>query len=214
MTQGRMTLGEMGKQVDPVCLEETWIYLVLQGETCPCGLGEAVYIYGAWFSFLLPTGFFLLSRFDEDKGFWCQGLEGGKTRCLGKSKGRRYPDMDTEVSKARGRVSLSTLRSDRVLLLSTSDFIFLLLVSPFPYGFFPEPQFGAVKAAEPAWPASALMASGRTAAFQSGLMYQPLSYQQKPPASLGASPEQGPQGASEWPGPSPFYLSGLQAWDG
>uniref|UniRef100_A0A4X1T0P1 [heparan sulfate]-glucosamine N-sulfotransferase n=1 Tax=Sus scrofa TaxID=9823 RepID=A0A4X1T0P1_PIG len=153
-------------------------------------------------------------RFDEDKGFWCQGLEGGKTRCLGKSKGRRYPDMDTEVSKARGRVSLSTLRSDRVLLLSTSDFIFLLLVSPFPYGFFPEPQFGAVKAAEPAWPASALMASGRTAAFQSGLMYQPLSYQQKPPASLGASPEQGPQGASEWPGPSPFYLSGLQAWDG
>nr|XP_048282435.1 bifunctional heparan sulfate N-deacetylase/N-sulfotransferase 2 isoform X4 [Myodes glareolus] len=35
-------------------------------------------------------------RFDEDKGFWCQGLEGGKTRCLGKSKGRRYPDMDTE----------------------------------------------------------------------------------------------------------------------
>ncbi|XP_037660207.1 bifunctional heparan sulfate N-deacetylase/N-sulfotransferase 2 isoform X2 [Choloepus didactylus] len=35
-------------------------------------------------------------RFDEDKGFWCQGLEGGKTRCLGKSKGRRYPDMDSE----------------------------------------------------------------------------------------------------------------------
>ncbi|XP_014440331.1 bifunctional heparan sulfate N-deacetylase/N-sulfotransferase 2 isoform X2 [Tupaia chinensis] len=35
-------------------------------------------------------------RFDEDKGFWCQGLEGGKTRCLGKSKGRRYPDMDNE----------------------------------------------------------------------------------------------------------------------
>lgn len=34
MTQGRMTLGEMGKQVDRVCLEETWIYPVLQGETC------------------------------------------------------------------------------------------------------------------------------------------------------------------------------------
>ncbi|XP_077933689.1 bifunctional heparan sulfate N-deacetylase/N-sulfotransferase 2 isoform X3 [Halichoerus grypus] len=42
------------------------------------------------------SGLFLLSRFDEEKGFWCQGLEGGKTRCLGKSKGRRYPDMDTE----------------------------------------------------------------------------------------------------------------------
>ncbi|XP_072484251.1 bifunctional heparan sulfate N-deacetylase/N-sulfotransferase 2 isoform X2 [Notamacropus eugenii] len=35
-------------------------------------------------------------RFDEGKGFWCQGLEGGKTRCLGKSKGRRYPDMEPE----------------------------------------------------------------------------------------------------------------------
>lgn len=67
---------------------------------CPYGQGEV--IYGAWifFFFLLPTnGLFLLNRFDEDKGFWCQGLEGGKTRCLGKSKGRRYPDMDTEVSK-------------------------------------------------------------------------------------------------------------------
>lgn len=51
---------------------------------------------------LPPDGLFLLSRFDDDKGFWCQGLEGGKTRCLGRSKGRRYPDMDTEVSKARG----------------------------------------------------------------------------------------------------------------
>ncbi|XP_074088960.1 bifunctional heparan sulfate N-deacetylase/N-sulfotransferase 2 [Macrotis lagotis] len=36
-------------------------------------------------------------RFDEGKGFWCQGLEGGKTRCLGKSKGRRYPDMAPEA---------------------------------------------------------------------------------------------------------------------
>lgn len=63
---------------------------------------------GLEFPFFLPTsGLFLLSRFDEDKGFWCQGLEGGKTRCLGKSKGRRYPDMDAEVSKARDKVSPS-----------------------------------------------------------------------------------------------------------
>ncbi|XP_030650329.1 bifunctional heparan sulfate N-deacetylase/N-sulfotransferase 1 isoform X2 [Chanos chanos] len=34
--------------------------------------------------------------FDPKKGFWCQLLEGGKTKCLGKSKGRRYPDMDHE----------------------------------------------------------------------------------------------------------------------
>ncbi|XP_041036669.1 bifunctional heparan sulfate N-deacetylase/N-sulfotransferase 4 [Carcharodon carcharias] len=34
--------------------------------------------------------------FDPQKGFWCQLLEGGKTKCLGKSKGRRYPAMDLE----------------------------------------------------------------------------------------------------------------------
>lgn len=39
----------------------------------------------------------IMHRFDPKKGFWCQLLEGGKTKCLGKSKGRRYPDMNTEV---------------------------------------------------------------------------------------------------------------------
>uniref|UniRef100_A0A8C6ML32 Bifunctional heparan sulfate N-deacetylase/N-sulfotransferase 1 n=1 Tax=Nothobranchius furzeri TaxID=105023 RepID=A0A8C6ML32_NOTFU len=34
--------------------------------------------------------------FDPKKGFWCQLLEGGKTKCLGKSKGRKYPDMNPE----------------------------------------------------------------------------------------------------------------------
>uniref|UniRef100_A0A8C1YA84 [heparan sulfate]-glucosamine N-sulfotransferase n=1 Tax=Cyprinus carpio TaxID=7962 RepID=A0A8C1YA84_CYPCA len=34
--------------------------------------------------------------FDPQKGFWCQLLEGGRTKCLGKSKGRKYPPMDSE----------------------------------------------------------------------------------------------------------------------
>ncbi|XP_045393325.1 bifunctional heparan sulfate N-deacetylase/N-sulfotransferase 4 isoform X2 [Lemur catta] len=34
--------------------------------------------------------------FDPQKGFWCQLLEGGKTKCLGKNKGRKYPPMDPE----------------------------------------------------------------------------------------------------------------------
>ncbi|XP_036709168.1 bifunctional heparan sulfate N-deacetylase/N-sulfotransferase 4 isoform X2 [Balaenoptera musculus] len=34
--------------------------------------------------------------FDPQKGFWCQLVEGGKTKCLGKSKGRKYPPMDPE----------------------------------------------------------------------------------------------------------------------
>lgn len=41
----------------------------------------------------------IIHRFDPKKGFWCQLLEGGKTKCLGKSKGRRYPDMNAEVYK-------------------------------------------------------------------------------------------------------------------
>ena len=44
------------------------------------------------------TGFLHLHRFDPKKGFWCQLLEGGKTKCLGKSKGRKYPEMDLDVS--------------------------------------------------------------------------------------------------------------------
>lgn len=39
-----------------------------------------------------------LRRFDPKKGFWCQLLDGGKTKCLGKSKGRKYPEMDSDVS--------------------------------------------------------------------------------------------------------------------
>uniref|UniRef100_A0A671T6X4 [heparan sulfate]-glucosamine N-sulfotransferase n=1 Tax=Sinocyclocheilus anshuiensis TaxID=1608454 RepID=A0A671T6X4_9TELE len=35
--------------------------------------------------------------FDEGKGFWCQRLEGGRPKCLGKSKGRKYPEMAPET---------------------------------------------------------------------------------------------------------------------
>uniref|UniRef100_A0A8C1Y6E0 Bifunctional heparan sulfate N-deacetylase/N-sulfotransferase 1 n=1 Tax=Cyprinus carpio TaxID=7962 RepID=A0A8C1Y6E0_CYPCA len=34
--------------------------------------------------------------FDPKKGFWCQLLDGGETKCLGKSKGQRYADMDIQ----------------------------------------------------------------------------------------------------------------------
>lgn len=39
-----------------------------------------------------------LISFDEQKGFFCP-LENGKTRCLGISKGRKYPDMPEECRK-------------------------------------------------------------------------------------------------------------------
>uniref|UniRef100_UPI00398EAFF6 bifunctional heparan sulfate N-deacetylase/N-sulfotransferase 1b n=1 Tax=Pristiophorus japonicus TaxID=55135 RepID=UPI00398EAFF6 len=34
--------------------------------------------------------------FEPKKGFWCQVLEGNKAKCLGKSKGRKYPEMDPD----------------------------------------------------------------------------------------------------------------------
>ncbi|XP_041032540.1 bifunctional heparan sulfate N-deacetylase/N-sulfotransferase 2 [Carcharodon carcharias] len=33
--------------------------------------------------------------YDDNKNFWCQMVEGGKSKCLGKSKGRKYPEMDS-----------------------------------------------------------------------------------------------------------------------
>uniref|UniRef100_A0ABK0LTK5 [heparan sulfate]-glucosamine N-sulfotransferase n=1 Tax=Rattus norvegicus TaxID=10116 RepID=A0ABK0LTK5_RAT len=51
--------------------------------------------------------------FDPQKGFWCQLLEGGKTKCLGKSKGRRYPPMDPE-----SRTFLSSYYRDHNVELS------------------------------------------------------------------------------------------------
>lgn len=38
-----------------------------------------------------------LNRFDPKKGFFCQLLDNKRLKCLGKSKGRSYPDMDYEV---------------------------------------------------------------------------------------------------------------------
>lgn len=51
----------------------------------------------SFFSRVTPTS--VSRRFDPQKGFWCQLLEGGKTKCLGKSKGRKYPPMDPEVRR-------------------------------------------------------------------------------------------------------------------
>ncbi|XP_043917595.1 bifunctional heparan sulfate N-deacetylase/N-sulfotransferase 3-like [Protopterus annectens] len=51
--------------------------------------------------------------FDSHKGFWCQLLEGGKTKCLGKSKGRKYAPMDSE-----SRAFLSSYYKDHNVDLS------------------------------------------------------------------------------------------------
>nr|XP_056711924.1 bifunctional heparan sulfate N-deacetylase/N-sulfotransferase 3 [Euleptes europaea] len=51
--------------------------------------------------------------FDSHKGFWCQLLEEGKTKCLGKSKGRKYPAMDSEC-----RAFLSSYYRDHNVELS------------------------------------------------------------------------------------------------
>ena len=39
------------------------------------------------------------SRYDDKKGFYCPLHRKGRTRCLGKGKGRHYPPMD-EASRA------------------------------------------------------------------------------------------------------------------
>ncbi|XP_008590405.1 PREDICTED: bifunctional heparan sulfate N-deacetylase/N-sulfotransferase 3 [Galeopterus variegatus] len=51
--------------------------------------------------------------FDSHKGFWCQLLEEGKTKCLGRSKGRKYPPMDSD-----SRAFLSSYYRDHNMELS------------------------------------------------------------------------------------------------
>uniref|UniRef100_A0A669CNG2 [heparan sulfate]-glucosamine N-sulfotransferase n=1 Tax=Oreochromis niloticus TaxID=8128 RepID=A0A669CNG2_ORENI len=34
--------------------------------------------------------------YDDSKGFWCQRVDGGRAKCLGKSKGRKYPELSSE----------------------------------------------------------------------------------------------------------------------
>ena len=38
-------------------------------------------------------------RYDPKKGFYCQVLNESRNKCLGKSKGRIYPEMDEKSTK-------------------------------------------------------------------------------------------------------------------
>ncbi|XP_063776282.1 bifunctional heparan sulfate N-deacetylase/N-sulfotransferase 4-like isoform X1 [Pseudophryne corroboree] len=51
--------------------------------------------------------------FSTEKGFWCQLLDGGKTRCLGKNKSRKYTSLDME-----SRTFLSSYYQDHNIELS------------------------------------------------------------------------------------------------
>jgi len=73
----------------PRVMHSRALLLVRAGAGCPGKQGEAE---------------LSLYRFDPKKGFWCQLLEGGKTKCLGKSKGRKYPEMDSDVSMQKASV--------------------------------------------------------------------------------------------------------------
>ncbi|XP_022908158.1 bifunctional heparan sulfate N-deacetylase/N-sulfotransferase [Onthophagus taurus] len=46
-------------------------------------------------------------RFDSTKGFFCQIVNGDKTKCLGKNKGRQYPLMEERSAKFLQRFYLS-----------------------------------------------------------------------------------------------------------
>ncbi|KAI4464326.1 heparan sulfate sulfotransferase [Holotrichia oblita] len=46
-------------------------------------------------------------RFDPNKGFFCQIINGDKTKCLGKNKGRQYPPMEERSLKLLQRYYLS-----------------------------------------------------------------------------------------------------------
>lgn len=96
--------GQQQQTPAPIHLSICGFQSVLRGVGCGpgsatprvCELGLKVGRGGL--GWLPSIGFPHLRRFDPKKGFWCQLLEGGKTKCLGKSKGRKYPEMDLDVS--------------------------------------------------------------------------------------------------------------------
>lgn len=46
-------------------------------------------------------------RYDSKKGFYCQVIHGDHTKCLGRSKGRHYPQMEERSLKFLQRYYLS-----------------------------------------------------------------------------------------------------------
>uniref|UniRef100_A0A8D3DDM1 [heparan sulfate]-glucosamine N-sulfotransferase n=1 Tax=Scophthalmus maximus TaxID=52904 RepID=A0A8D3DDM1_SCOMX len=63
--------------------------MLCQDLVCTCGIQR----------FLGVTPIFNYTQalmYDDSKGFWCQRVEGGRAKCLGKSKGRKYPEMSPE----------------------------------------------------------------------------------------------------------------------
>lgn len=93
-----------------------------------------------------------MHRFDPKKGFWCQLLEGGKTKCLGKSKGRKYPDMDPEVW---------LVDSNKQFVLHLFEPSFSFPVPGFPQGLLSRSQYWAIKAPLQNGPATAQLAPRR-----------------------------------------------------
>lgn len=53
-----------------------------------------------------------LLKYDESKGFFCEVLSNGKSKCLGLSKGRKYPEMD---AKSRAYLNKFFLESNTLL---------------------------------------------------------------------------------------------------
>lgn len=74
------------------------VSLVIYWGHIPCQIWKKMIKVIISYKLLENTFYLHLFRFDSHKGFWCQLLEEGKTKCLGKSKGRKYPPMDSDVS--------------------------------------------------------------------------------------------------------------------
>lgn len=143
----------------------------------------------------------VIFRFDEAKGFWCQLLDGGKTKCLGKSKGRKYPDMDSSVSNCLKSVSSTRCRNIPanqpwfsyhlfprcpMACVEDNNFFHISVVCIFhtvtsvPKGLLPGTQHRIIQADEQTWAAPSNLAPRGTAELQLELRGTAL-----PPVPLG-----------------------------
>ncbi|XP_033123011.1 bifunctional heparan sulfate N-deacetylase/N-sulfotransferase 4-like [Anneissia japonica] len=61
--------------------------------------------------------YFTHLKYDNKKGFYCQLLNSGRTKCLGNSKGRVYPQMDRESQSYLSQYYLSHNKDLKALLM-------------------------------------------------------------------------------------------------
>lgn len=71
--------------------------IIVDGEKLKDNPAEVMYWMQRWLGIKQVKDYKKMLKFDKKKGFFCQVQENGRNKCLGKSKGRKYPEMEQKT---------------------------------------------------------------------------------------------------------------------